>query len=98
MLRDAETRMLAGLTALVVFAMFALVVAAPAEPVPAKACWVETKADAAHERICGDVADAPPGSTHFADVIPNEDEPAFDCIADGNGVCGPVPAYRLQDV
>ena len=54
-----------------------------------KACWVEAKDDDSHERICGEVRKAPPGASHFSDSIPNEDDPAFDCLADGNRRCEP---------
>lgn len=64
------------------------------DPVPVqdapKACWVEEKAGTEYppERICGYVRTAPNGSHSFSDSIPEEDEPAFDCRADGNGICG----------
>lgn len=72
----------------------------PPEPDPstympgATACWVEDKADGTAERICGDVRKAPKGAHSFADTIPNEDEPAFDCRADGNQQCAPGAAIQ----
>lgn len=57
-----------------------------------KACWVEDKAGTSYppERVCGYVRSAPNGSRNFSDTIPQEDEPAFDCQADGNGICGRI--------
>lgn len=58
------------------------------------ACWVEDKPDGSAERLCGDVSFAPQGAHSFTDTPPNEDEPAFDCRADGNQICGPTTTVK----
>lgn len=62
----------------------------PALTKHAHACWVEDKTDGTAERLCGDVSKAPATARNFSDRIPEEDEPAFDCKADGNQLCEPA--------
>ncbi len=49
-----------------------------------KACWVEHQEDGSANRVCGLVVEAPKDAKKFSDTVPEEDQPAWDSLADGN--------------
>lgn len=58
---------------------------------PVNACWVEDKQDGTAERICGHHSQAPFTAYDFTPgpVPPMEDQPGWNCKADGNHLCEP---------
>lgn len=82
---------------IIVLALMLATAYAPAPEEPQRTgpvtCWVEDKPDGTAERICGDAHKAPAAAHSFSDNEPTEDNPAFDCRADGNQICGRTTQY-----